>query len=187
MLAALNGTVINRSQVGRSLNISEKAVRDYLAIAAGSYVWRNIPSYESDPSRSVVKMPKGSFRDCGLSHFIQGISSREQLIGYPNVGASFEAFVTEEIIKGLQATHVANWNCYYFRTRNGAEIDLILEGPFGVLPIEIKFGRTVRPRQLMALKAFIQRNDLPLGIVVNNSDRVEPIAERIVQVPVGCL
>ena len=67
------------------------------------------------------------------------------MLNHPNVGAGFEALITEEIIKGVQAPYITNWHYYYFRTKNGAEIDLILEGPFGILPIEIKLGSQVRP------------------------------------------
>ena len=183
MLSALSGTIINRSQVGRSLDISEKAIRDYLQIAEGSYIWRKIPSYEKSLSKSVVKMPKGNIRDSGLAHYIQGITQRKQLPNYPHVGAAFEAFISEEIIKGIQATENVNWNYYYFRTRNGAEIDLILEGPFGNLPIEIKFGSIIKQRQIQTLKNFVYQNNLPLGIVINNSDDVQLVADRIVQLP----
>jgi len=187
MLSSLSGTIINRSQVGRSLDISEKSIRDYLEIAEGSFVWRNIPSYERSVSKSVVKMPKGNFRDSGLANFIQGISSRDQLLNYPNVGAGFEAFICEEIIKGVQATNTVNWNYYYFRTKNGAEIDMILEGPFGILPIEIKLGSRNKQQQIQTIKNFVYKNDLPLGIVINNSDNVEMVLDRIIQVPANCI
>jgi len=187
MLSALSGTIINRSQVGRSLDISEKAIRDYLQIAEGSYVWRNIPSYEKSASKSVVKMPKGNFRDSGLSNFIQGIADKKQLFNYPNVGAAFEAFISEELIKGIQATDIVNWNYNYFRTRNGAEIDLILEGPFGTLPIEIKFGSMIQKRHLQTLKNFVYKNDLPLGIVINNGDDIQLVTDRILQLPATCI
>jgi uncharacterized protein len=171
------------SQVGRSLDISEKAIRDYLQIAEGSYIWRNIPSYEKSRSKSIVKMPKGNFRDSGLSHSIQGITRREQLLTYPNVGATFEAFILEEIIKGFEATLTTNWHYYYFRTKNGAEVDLVLEGPFGTLPIEIKFGSTITARRIQSLKNFVYGNDLPLGIVINNDDEIRLVADRIIQLP----
>lgn len=187
MLSTLSGTIINRSQVGRSLDISEKAVRDYLEIIEGSYIWRNIPSYETSLSKSVVKMPKGHFRDSGMANFIQQIKSRDQLLNHPNVGAGFEAFITEEIIKGIQALNITNWHYYYFRTKNGAEIDLILEGPFGILPVEIKLGSLIKQRQLQAIKHFVQLNNLPLGIVINNSERVELVADKIIQLPATCV
>jgi len=183
MLSALSGTIINRSQVGRSLDISEKAIRDYLQIADGSYIWRIIPSYEKSLSKSVVKMPKGNIRDSGLAHYIQGITQRKQLPNYPHVGAAFEAFISEEIIKGIQATENVNWSYHYFRTRNGAEIDLILDGPFGTLPIEIKFGSAIKQRQIQTLQNFVYKNNLPLGIVINNSDDVQLIANHILQLP----
>ncbi len=187
MLTALSGTIINRSQVGRSLDISEKSVRDYLAIAEGSYIWRNLSSHEANASKSVVKMPKGNFRDSGLANFIQRVNSRDQLLSYPNVGAGFEAFITEEIIKGIQSLSVTNWKYHYFRTKNGAEIDLIIEGPFGILPIEIKLGSMVKKRQLQTLKNFIHTNNLALGILVNNGDHVELVADKIIQLPASCL
>jgi predicted AAA+ superfamily ATPase len=187
MLSALSGTIINRSQIGRSLDISEKAIRDYLHIAEGSYIWRNTPCYAKSISKSVVKMPKGNIRDSGLSNYMQGITQREQLLNYPSVGAAFEAFISEELIKGIQASDVVNWNHHYLRTRNGAEIDMILEGPFGTLPIEIKFGSLIKQRQIQTLKNFVYKNDLPLGFVINNSDDVQLIADRILQVPATCI
>ncbi len=187
MLSSLSGTIINRSQVGRSLDISEKSVRDYLEIAEGSYIWRNVHTYAKSKSKSLMKMPKGFFRDSGLSHFLQGISNRKQLLTHPNVGFSFESFICEEIIKGLQTISVGHWNFYYFRTRNGTEIDLILEGPFGTLPLEIKLGSTIKQKQLQTLKHFVSQQDLPLGIVINNASEVRLVADKILQVPVGCL
>ena len=187
MLSSLSGTIINRSQVGRSLDISERSIRDYLEIAEGSYICRNTPSYETSLSKSIVKMPKGNFRDSGLAHFIQGIKKRDYLLNHPNVGALFEAFITEEIIKGIQATHVTHWAYYYFRTRNGAEIDLLLEGSFGILPIEIKSGSTINKRHLQTIKNFVNLHDLPLGIVVNNSDDIELISDKIIQLPASYL
>ena len=132
-------------------------------------------------------MPKGNIRDSGLTNFIQGITQREQLLNYPNVGAAFEAFISEEIIKGIQATEIVNWNHYYFRTGNGAKIDMILEGPFGTLPIEIKFGSMIKQRQIQTLKNFVYKNNRPLGIVINNSDDVQLVADRIMQLPGTCI
>ena len=187
MLASLSGTVINKAQLGRSVDVSEVTIRDYLEIADKTYVWRTIPSYENTASRSLLKMPKGLLRDSGLTHYLAGIETREALLRSPQVGHNFESFITEEIIKGIQATNVTRWDYYFYRTKNGAEVDLVLEGSFGVLPIEIKFGQKTSARQLSALQRFVKENDLPLGIVINNSTEVQMLAENIVQIPAGCL
>ena len=152
-----------------------------------TFIWRIIPSYENSVIKSIVKMPKGIFRDTGLLHYLQNITTREQMLHSPTVGHNFESFVIEEINKGLQAKMVPKWDYYYYRTRNGSEIDLVLDGSFGILPIEIKFGATTRLKQLTGLNKFIQENQLPMGLVINNSEEIKLLNERIVQIPVYCI
>ena len=103
------------------------------------------------------------------------------------LGRSFEGFVIEEIIKGLEATTVTNWSTHYYRTRSGAEIDLILEGTFGTLPIEIKHQRHTPLSQLKTLDMFITEHELPFGVVVNYSNDITWLTKQIVQIPVGWL
>ena len=125
--------------------------------------------------------------DTGLLNYLLRIKDHESLDRYPYVGRVFETFVCEELIRGLSATSTTNWDFAYYRTRNGAEIDLILEGPFGVFPIEIKRGVRVRRKSIAVLKRFLADNGLPLALLVNNGDRIERVAENIVQVPVRYL
>lgn len=182
-LSELSGTIINKAQLGRSLDTSEVTIRDYLEIADKTFIWRIIPSYEKTKSKSIVKMPKGILRDSGLNHFLSNILNREKLIRSPNVGQNYESFIIEEIIKGVQCTNATNWGYYYYRTKHGAEIDLILEGSFGVLPIEIKFGTSTQLKQLTSLNKFLSDNSLPFGIVINNSSEVRLLSENIIQIP----
>lgn len=187
MLASLSGTIINKAQLGRSVDVSEVTIRDYIEIADKTYIWRTIPSFETSKSKSALKMPKGILRDSGLTHYLAGIETREALLRSPQVGQNFEAFVTEEIIKGIQATRVTRWDYYYFRTKNGAEVDLVLDGSFGTLPIEIKLGQQTTVKQLTALRQFVEQHELPFGIVVNNNPTVQMLADKIIQIPAGCL
>ncbi len=182
-LSELSGTIINKAQLGRSLDINEVSVRDYLEIADKTFIWRSIPSYEKTKSKSIVKMPKGILRDSGLNHFLSNIRSREKLIRSPNLGQNYESFIIEEIIKGVQCTNATNWSYYYYRTKHGAEVDLILDGSFGVLPIEIKFGISTQLSQLTSLKKFLSDNSLPFGIVINNASEVRLLSNNIIQIP----
>jgi hypothetical protein len=187
MLASLSGTIINKAQLGRSVDVSEVTIRDYIEIADKTYIWRTVPSFENSKSKSALKMPKGMLRDSGLTHYLAGIETREALLRHPQVGHNFESFVSEEIIKGIQATRVTRWDYYYFRTKNGAEVDLVLDGSFGILPIEIKLGQQTAVKQLTALRQFVEQHELPFGIVVNNNPTVQMLADKIIQIPAGCL
>ena len=187
MLTALSGTIINKAQLGRAIDSSEVTVRDYLEIVDKTFLWRKVPSYEKSKAKSVVKMPKGIFRDLGLAHYLLGIETKDRLLKHPSVGLSFESFVIEEILKGIQALGPLRFDYYYYRTRGGAEIDLVLEGSFGVLPFEIKLGTTTTLKQLASLAKFVKDNKLPYGVVVNNAKEIRLLAERIIQIPAACL
>lgn len=187
MLARLSGSVVVKSDLARALDISEPTVKDYIDIAHGTFVWRNLTSFEHSTEKSTVKMPRGHYRDSGLCHNFLKLTSTEEIENDPIVGKSFESFVIEEILKGLEASDTANWTAHYYRTKNGAEIDLVLEGEFGIVPIEVKYGLSIDTRKLKALKQFVKKHSLPFGILVNNSKKAEWISEKIIQIPAGCL
>lgn len=185
ILSRLSSTIINKSELSRALEVDEKTIREYLNIASGTFFWRQLPSYEKDILKSVIKMPKGYIRDSGILHYLLKIDSLENLYNHPIIGQSFESFVIEEIIKGLSATLVSNWQAYYYRTRAGAEIDLILEGPFGILPVEIKYGSRITGKQLQTLTAFVKEHHLPYGLVINQADEAEWLNDFVFQLPVN--
>jgi predicted AAA+ superfamily ATPase len=185
IMCKLSGTIINKAQIARDIEVSETTVKEYFQIANGTFLWRQLLSYEKNIKKSVVKMPTGYIRDTGLLHYLLKVSDLESLYADPIVGRSFESFVIEEIIKGLQATAATNWDAYYYRTRNAAEIDLILDGPFGILPIEIKYGTAIKPRQLRTITNFVEEQKLPFGLLLNQAEKAEWISPQIYQLPVG--
>lgn len=187
MLGKLSSKIINKSELARSIGVTQPTITEYLDIADGTFLWRRLPSFERNINKSVVKMPRGHIRDTGLLHHLLHIDTLESLQSDPIAGFSFEAFVIEEILKGLQDARLRQVDAYYYRTRSGAEIDLILEGPFGVLPIEIKYGYQVSRHQLRALNDFVDKNKLPFGVLINQSEEVEWLSDRIVKIPAGCL
>lgn len=182
-LSELSGTIINKAQLGRSIDTNEVTIRDYLDIADKTFIWRIIPSYEKAKTKSLVKMPKGILRDTGLIHFLANINNREALIRSPNIGQNFESYIIEELIKGMHSSNAVNCAYYYYRTKHGSEIDLILKGSFGTLPIEIKFGTSTKVKQLSSLTKFINDNSIPFGIVINNASEVRMLNEKIIQIP----
>ncbi len=186
ILAGISGNVINYSDVARSLGVSQPTVRDYFEIADGTFLWRTIPSYTRNTLKRVVKHPKGYFRDSGLLHYLLRIPDTDLLATHPVMGRSWEGLVIEEIIRGLNATG-AGFDYYYYRTGGGAEVDLILEGEFGLIPIEIKYTQTVPAKQLRAMKDFIKDQNCGFGLVINNDECPRLYDEQIAGIPFACL
>lgn len=187
MLGKLSGTILNKSDLGRALAVSEPTIALYLEIASGTFLWRQLPSFENSIIKSVVKMPKGHVRDSGLLHHLLHIYDIETLYGDPIAGHSFEGFIIEEILKGIQDAGISNVMAYHYRTRSGAEIDLILEGKFGLLPIEIKLGKTVTQKQLISLSKFVKDHNTTFGVLINQAEKVEWLTPSIIQIPAGWL
>ena len=150
-LSQLSGTIINYSDLSRSLGISPPSAREYLEIAHGTFVWRSLPAYEKNATKRIVKHPKGHFRDCGLLHHLWHIGELSDLLSHPLMGRSWESMIIENIIQGFQQSGLS-FDSYYYRTGAGAEIDLIIESAKGILPIEIKFTQKLNGRDLRVLK-----------------------------------
>lgn len=186
MLSNLSGTIINYSTVARTLGISQPTAREYFQIAHGTFIWRNLPSYEKNASKRIVKHPKGYLRDTGLLHFLLHQHSLSDLLVHPGMGSSWEALVIENIIRGFN-NQGAYFDSFYYRTSSGAEVDLVLEGEFGLLPFEIKYGQSVALCELRGLKDFIEERNCPFGIVINNNDKIIMYDEKIIGIPFGFL
>lgn len=187
ILSSLSGTILNKADLARSIEITEKSISEYLKIAEQTYLWRNITSEEHSKVKSLVKRPKGLLTDTGLQHYLQKINSFEQLLGHPSAGRSFESYVIEEIIKGITAFGVGNVDYHYYRTAKGAEVDLIVSSPAGKIPIEIKMAKSVPLKQLSALTKYIEDENLPFGLLINQCDDIFWVTDKILQIPIGIL
>jgi hypothetical protein len=75
----------------------------------------------------------------------------------------------------------------YYRTIDKSEVDLIDEGSFGTVPIEIKHNTTVKRRDLRSLENFLADTGSAYGIMINRGKRPELLADNIVQIPVNYL
>ena len=135
MLAHNQGQAFNAAQLARSLGVKGVTVGRYLDLMVDLLLVRRLPSWSSNVGKRLVKAPKTYLRDSGVCHALLGIASYDSLLGHPVVGGSWEGFVLESIL-GAAPVH-AQSGCY--RTRGGAEIDLVLDLGAGELwAIEVK-------------------------------------------------
>ena len=182
MLAQLSGSIINYSDVARTLGVAAPTVREYFKIADGTFIWRHLPPYEKNAIKRIVKHPKGYLRDSGLLHHFLHLHTLKDLLAHPQMGHSWESMVIENIIRGLNARGVV-FDYFHYRTSAGAEVDLVLEGEFGLLPIEIKYKQKVTLRELKGIRDFIDHHQCPYGIVISNNDRLGLLDEKLLNVP----
>lgn len=186
MLAGLSGQTVNQAEVARALGVSPPTVRDYFEIAQGSFLWRQLPAFIRNVTKRVVKHPKGYLRDSGLGHHAMRIPDVTALLAHPQAGASWEGMVVEEICRQLEQRGI-DYGAYHYRVSGGAEVDLVLEGAFGLVAVEIKLGQRVRLQSLRGLRDFVRDHDCRFGLVLSNEERPRMIDDRVAGIPVRFL
>lgn len=182
MLAVSSGDLINASNFARSLDVSQPTIKKYFEIVEGTFLWRSLKCYSKNTKKRLVKMPKGHLRDPGLINYLLKNYSVDDLKSHPNFGKIWETFIIEQILKRLSG-ELIHADAFFYRTHNQSEIDLILEGKFGLVPIEIKSGSSTEASKLKVLENFIEEQQCPYGIVINNGDEVFKLSPKILQIP----
>jgi hypothetical protein len=140
MLAHHHGQLLNQSALGRSLGVNHVTVRHYLDMLEQTFMVRVLPPYAANLGKRLVKSPKPYLRDSGLLHALLKIETRDDLLGHPVRGASFEGFVIEQILGAARG-----WRGSFYRTATGAELDLVLERGRRRVAVECKLSSAPAP------------------------------------------
>jgi predicted AAA+ superfamily ATPase len=151
-------------------------------IAHGTFVWRKLPAYGRNVTKRIVKHAKGYLRDSGVLHQLLRIPDLDALLGHPQVGLSWEGLVIEEIIRQFNVLG-ESVEASFYRTSGGAEVDLICEGRFGMIPFEIKRGQRVDLRDCRGIRDFVREQGCPFGIIINNDIAPRLYDENLLGVP----
>ena len=121
MVAHYHGQIWNAAELARALAVNESTVRRYLDLMTGLFMVRQLPPWFENLGKRQVKAPKVYVRDTGLLHALLGITNQRDLVHHPKVGASWEGYAVEEVLKALRPDEA-----YFWATHQGAELDLLL-------------------------------------------------------------
>lgn len=173
MLAHTHAQILNLSDLGRAFGATHKTVGHYVDILSSTFMVRQLQPWFENVGKRQVKAPKLYFRDTGLLHALLGITSREALSVHPRIGASWEGFAIESILRKLGSPGES----YFWATHAHAELDLLTFVGGRRIGFEIK--RADAPAMTRSMK--IARDDLRLDhlYVVTPGDATFPMDERI--------
>lgn len=135
MTAHLNGQTINYEILSRSLNVSNATCRNYIELLSSTFMINLLPPFEANVKKRLVKSPKIYLNDTGIVNSLLGIQDFESLAGSPAIGGIWELAVYANL-KG----HFPRAGFYFYRTSNGAEIDIVMENLNKRFAIECKAG-----------------------------------------------
>ena len=180
MLAHYHGQIWNGSELARALSVDEKTVNHYLDLLTGVFMVRQLPPWYENLGKRQVKAPKVYLRDSGLLHTLLGINNHRDLEYHPKVGASWEGYAVEEVIKAMQPDET-----YFWATYNGAELDLLLFKNGRRIGIECK--RTDAPRLTPSMRIAMEDLKLDYLYAVYPGNKAYKLSRNIEAMPLAQL
>ncbi len=176
MLAHYHGQTWNAAELGRSMDASVTAVRNYRDLLSGSFMIRQLPPWFENLGKRLVKSPKVFIRDTGILHSLLGIEEMTELSVNPRYGASWEGFALEQTL-----LEHGEREAYFYGTQRGAELDLLLLRRGRRWGFEFKC--TEAPRTTKSMHVVIRDLSLERLWVVYPGDVEYPLTDTITALP----
>jgi predicted AAA+ superfamily ATPase len=142
LCAGRTGQLLNLANLAQEAGIAQSTARAWLSVLEASYIVHLLPPHHRNLGKRVVKTPKLYFIDVALAASLMGVQSAGQLAVHPLRGALFETLIVAEFLKARFNSGFPS-NLYFWRDNVGLEVDLVIDEPEGLHPVEIKSSATV--------------------------------------------
>lgn len=187
-LAARNGTLLNLSELGRDLGLTDNTVKAWLSVLEASQQVVLLRPYYANIGRRLVKTPKVYFLDTGTVCYLVGLGDAAHASRGPMAGTLLESLVLGELVKTYRNRGVQP-RISFWRTGRGEEVDFVVETADGLVPLEVKTSATPLPRMaagMRAMRAALGGGARP-GYVVHPGDSRLPLGEGDRALPLAML
>lgn len=174
MLAHYHGQLWNGNEIAASMGVSPTTARHYLDALEQTFMIRRLLPWHANVGKRLVKTPKIYFRDSGIFHALMGIGSHAELVAHPKLGASWEGFALEQVLRGRRGEEA-----YFYAVHSGCELDLYF--PASGTGVEIKHHDA--PRLTRSMRVAMEDLKLRELLVVYPGNREYALAEGVRAVP----
>jgi predicted AAA+ superfamily ATPase len=150
LCATRTGQLLNLSELAKEIGMSVPTIKRWLSMLETGYQIYLLYPYYKNVGKRLVKSPKLYFNDTALVSYLLGLHDRETLLNSPNFGNLFETMVVTDALKRF--LHFGQMpSMYYLRTRDGLEVDLVIESGQKLHLFEIKSAMTILPKHASSL------------------------------------
>lgn len=177
LLCARTANILSVSEVSRDLGVAVNTVKRYLELLTMTFQCVLLPPWFRNVGKRLVKSPKVFFTDVGLNRAILGNMSVGQ-------GEAYESWFCSELLKWKQLQSDEP-ELFFYRTAAGMEVDFLIVGESGIIPIECKSSRRVTASDGRNVEAFLAEysKDAQVGLVVYPGDEMIEIRKGVWAVP----
>jgi uncharacterized protein len=181
--------LLNAADLSRGIGVPQTSVKRYLALLEGTFLLQLVPPWFVNIGKRLVKAPKVSLVDTGLSAHLLGADAHRLAQDPTLFGGLLENFVVAEIRKQIGWSRIKP-NLCHFRSHDGHEVDVVLEAPDGrVVGIEVKSAMSVGAGDFRGLRLLCEACGprFHRGVVLHPGLSVVPFGRALHAVPIGAL
>ncbi len=170
LCAARTGQILSMNSIASDLQVSQTTVKKWLGILVASGIVELVEPWFSNVTKRLVKRPKLYFRDTGLCSFLLGLDSVAELQRSVHLGALFENLCFNQLSAFYQNQGLLK-KIFYFRTKDGAEVDFVVSKGSEVVCYECKYSENPKHNEkcLAEVERLTGLKVLSLGLL--NSGR----------------
>ncbi|HFC36158.1 MAG TPA: ATP-binding protein, partial [Candidatus Moranbacteria bacterium] len=159
LLSSLVGNLLEKQKLSVNSELNRVALENRLELLQNTFILHLLHPFSTNKTKELTRNPKVYLIDCGLRNYL--LDNFSILPKTTDFGSLAENFAVTELLKNISVLE----QVYYWRTRQGQEVDIILKRKNQLIPIEVKGGNQVTIPS--GLKSFI-RNYQPKEAYVLN-------------------
>ena len=177
LLCSRTANLLTISEVARDLGVAVNTLKRYLELLTMSFQCFLLPPWHENVRKRLIKSPKIYFPDVGINRAVLGELSVSR-------GALYESWVCAELLKWKTLQPVEP-DLYFYRTVAGMEIDFLLAGDRGIIPIEVKSSERVTSSDARSVETFLNEHPKAanVGIVVYPGDEIMELRKNVWGIP----
>ena len=186
-LAAMeSGQIVNFAAISKESGVSQPTVKSHYQLLEDMFVGFRVEAFSQSSRKTLLSTPKFLFFDLGVRHAAAGLTATPDVVK-TNPGPFFEQWVGIELWKRLQ--YLGEGKLYHLRTKDGAEIDFIIERGGRLTPIEVKWSEKPRVQDARHLLTFMDEHPevARQAYIVCRCPRPMHLHEKVTALPWFCL
>lgn len=186
LAAAESGQILNFAGISQESGVSQPTVKNYYQLLEDMFIGFRVPAYSKSPRKNLSSTPKFLLFDLGVRHAAAGLRPSQEVVkAHP--GSLFEQWVGIELWKRLQ--YRGEGKLYHLRTKDGAEIDFIIEVGRELIPVETKWTENPTSRDARELLKFTTEKpkEAKRGFLICRCTRPLQLNEKVMALPWHCL
>ena len=183
LVALRSGQLLNQSEVARDAQLSQPTVHRYLNLLETTNLFERLPAYAVNHTTRLLKSPKAFLNDPGLAVFLSGYYDLNDLRKAREYGAYFETLIYHHL-RLLTRLMTPAGRLYFWRRRDGTEVDFVVEHGRKVAAIEVKSTKNPGYGDTAGLHAFLEEHPTAsAGLLIHGGRNIKQLDEKIIAIP----